>query len=379
MRPASPRIGSTLLLLVSLLISAIAGEAIARVLATRGVSHRGAETKHHFNIFRPDAVLGWALRRNWSGVHEKFDFSVHVHTDGSGFRATPAAPATGPALRILVVGDSFAFGWGVEDKETFAAVLARELGRVRPVEVINAGVPGYGPDQYWLFLRERGFALAPDLVLLAECGNDVDDLATNRIELDADRLPVRTSSLLRTITARGKMSYDNKALIPIPAFRFPGDGWLIDNSAFYNLLRFQTMRLWIAAAEGLALKWRARGELPAPHAPIATLPPDQIERGLAASWEFRLAYRGYLISAIEREAGARGIPLRMLLVEGVAAPVRAACTPDRCLDQATLFTNAQPEMYFPLDRHWTAAGHRAVGAALATWLGTDRALVDRGR
>ena len=33
-----------------------------------GRLHRGAETKHHFNIFRPDAVLSFALRPSWSGV-----------------------------------------------------------------------------------------------------------------------------------------------------------------------------------------------------------------------------------------------------------------------------------------------------------------------
>ncbi|TMA33058.1 MAG: hypothetical protein E6J87_11250, partial [Deltaproteobacteria bacterium] len=263
----SARAGSAVLLLVSLALCALAGEAIARFQAARGVSHRGGETKHHFNIFRPDGALGFALRPNWSGVHEKFDFSVQVHTDAAGFRAAPDAPAShvrSAPYRILVVGDSFAFGWGVEDGETFAAVLERRLARERPVAVINAGVPGYSTDQYWIFLHTRGFALAPDLVLLAECGNDVYELASNRMELDADRLPVRVSSLTRTITARGKMSFDNNALIPIPTFRFPGDGWLIDHSHFYNLLRFQTMRLWIAAVEGRSLAQRARGELPAP-------------------------------------------------------------------------------------------------------------------
>jgi lysophospholipase L1-like esterase len=369
---ASARAGTALLLLVSLLVCAIAGEGIARFQSTRGVSQRGSETKHHFNIFRADDVLSFALRPNWSGIQEKFDFSVHVHTNAAGFRAAegePAPGAHGDAQRILVVGDSFAFGWGVEDDQTFAAVLARGLARDHRVEVINAGVPGYSTDQYWLFLRERGFALAPDLVLLVECGNDVEELASNRIELDADRLPVRVSSLTRTITARGKMSFDNKTLVSIPTFRFPGDGWLIDHSHFYNLLRFQTMRLWITAVQGRAQEQRARGDLPPADAPIASLSPAEIERGLAGSADFRLAYHAYLLAAIEREASARGIALRRLLVEGNPEPIRATCDPAHCLDQTALFTRDEKEMYFPIDRHWTAAGHRIVGEALAAWLG----------
>jgi lysophospholipase L1-like esterase len=363
----SSRAGTAALLLVSLFVSLVAGEGLARLQSTRRVSQRGSETKHLFNVFRADSVLGWALRPSWSGRHEKFDFRVRVHIDAAGFRAMPQVAAP-DARRILVVGDSFAFGWGVEDDETFSAVLARALARDAPVEVINAGVPGYSTDQYWLFLRERGFALAPDLVLLVECGNDLDELASNRIELDAERLPVRVTSLARTITARGRMSFDNEKLLPIPTFRFAGDSWLIDHSHFYNLLRFQSMRLWIAAVEDRAREQRARGELPASGAPIGSLAPDAIERGLAGSAEFRSAYHAHLIAAIEREAHARGIALRTLLVEGTPEAMRAPCDVRRCLDQTTLFTSAAREMSFPIDRHWTPAGHRAVGEALASWL-----------
>jgi lysophospholipase L1-like esterase len=366
----SARGATALLLLVSLAVCAVAGEIATRFQTTRATSHRGDETKHHFNIFRSDPVLSFALRPDWSGVHEKFDFSVAVHTDAAGFRITGNPPAIDPprARRIIVVGDSFAFGWGVEDTEAFASVLERGLARERPVQVINAGVPGYSTDQYWLFLHGRGFALAPDLVLIAECGNDVPELASNRIELDEARLPVRVSSLTRTITASGKMDFVNESLRSIPTFRFPGDGWLIDHSHLYNLVRFQSMRLWAAALEGRAQQKRAVGELPAPEAPIPSLSPAEIERGLAGSEAFRLAYRAYLIAAIEREARERGIALRKLLAEGVSEPVRAACDPARCLDQTALFTYSTPGMYFSIDRHWTAAGHRAVGEALAAWL-----------
>jgi lysophospholipase L1-like esterase len=71
-----------------------------------------------------------------------------------------------------VLGDSYAFGYGVDDDETFAHRLAGLLrGRA---EVRNWGVPGYNLVQQVELLRERGRAAAPDLVVLALHPNDFE-------------------------------------------------------------------------------------------------------------------------------------------------------------------------------------------------------------
>jgi len=46
-----------------------------------------------------------------------------------------------PELRIVMLGDSFTFGWGIEDNETMASQLSR---LIKDAEVLNLGVPGYG-------------------------------------------------------------------------------------------------------------------------------------------------------------------------------------------------------------------------------------------
>jgi hypothetical protein len=66
-------------------------------------------------------------------------------------------------MRVAVFGDSFAFGSEAADDDTYAAVLGRELPRA---EVMNFGVPGYGPDQMLLRFREEGAAFHPDVVVL---------------------------------------------------------------------------------------------------------------------------------------------------------------------------------------------------------------------
>ncbi|MBI3315815.1 MAG: SGNH/GDSL hydrolase family protein [Candidatus Omnitrophica bacterium] len=81
--------------------------------------------------------------------------------------------------RILVLGDSVAFGDGVSAEETFSDQLENLLNRNRqnppgPVEVINTGIRGYNTYQELLLLKEEGLRYNPDLVLLCYVGNDAE-------------------------------------------------------------------------------------------------------------------------------------------------------------------------------------------------------------
>jgi lysophospholipase L1-like esterase len=98
-----------------------------------------------------------------------WEYSVRVGDDG--FRSVPAARLSGDA-RIVVLGDSYAFGFGVDDDETFAARLAGLLGG--RAEIRNWGVPGYNLAQQVELLRVRGREAAPDLVVLALHPNDFE-------------------------------------------------------------------------------------------------------------------------------------------------------------------------------------------------------------
>jgi lysophospholipase L1-like esterase len=70
-----------------------------------------------------------------------------------------------------VLGDSFAWGYGVEESERFSQLLEESL----EVEVINAGVSGYSTDQELLWYKDEGVKYETDLVVLAFTGNDVGD------------------------------------------------------------------------------------------------------------------------------------------------------------------------------------------------------------
>jgi lysophospholipase L1-like esterase len=340
-----------------------------------------------FNPYRPDGRLGFTLRPGARVRHVERDFAVTVAVNAWGMRGSERALSERrDGARILLLGDSFAFGWGVEQDETFGARFERLLTeRVGPVEVWSAAVPGWSTDQHYLYLRTRGLALDPDLVLLAAGENDLEELGFNRLSLDADRLPVRVEPLWRMIDAAGRMRYMGEREA-FPREPWPGEAWLKDHSLFYHWLRFRLARLSAAVTV-------RRGRPPAPEwlasdpgRPITRLPADDLQRALATSPEFRLRYHFFLLEAMERQAGARGIPLRTLLVahsgairpaDPVLAGLHAACAARRgtCFDSAQVIPAADvARSTFAHDPHWNREGHRLIGEALAGWLQDEPAL-----
>jgi hypothetical protein len=114
---------------------------------------------------------------------------ILVAVDDEGFRGPELRPSRA-GTRVVVYGDSFVEAETSALEETYVArlgaALARGLGR--PVEAVNAGVAGYGPDQEALRIDDEIGPLAPDLVVLALfAGNDYGDLMRDKLfRLGAD-------------------------------------------------------------------------------------------------------------------------------------------------------------------------------------------------
>lgn len=79
--------------------------------------------------------------------------------------------------RILILGDSFCWGFGVGDEHVFAELLENDLvERNHRFEVINSGVVGWSTDQEYLYLKREGMALSPEVVILVlYVNNDIPD------------------------------------------------------------------------------------------------------------------------------------------------------------------------------------------------------------
>lgn len=110
------------------------------------------------------------------GLDVKFQ-GARVTTNSCGMRGPDRPVRKEPGtFRIALLGDSFAFGWGVEYEQSFAHVLEgrlnEALGGAGRVEVLNFGVPGYSTFQEVAKLRETGLDFDPDLVLVYFIEND---------------------------------------------------------------------------------------------------------------------------------------------------------------------------------------------------------------
>ncbi|MFI5182249.1 MAG: SGNH/GDSL hydrolase family protein [Thermoanaerobaculia bacterium] len=122
-------------------------------------------------FLRPDARLGWRLREGWSGPFSLPQGTSQISISEQGLRDESYTPHAAPGRkRVLLLGDSFAWGFGVEKRESFDTLLEN---RLPGVEVVNEAVPGYGTDQELLLLEEQGLGFHPDLVLLLFHPNDL--------------------------------------------------------------------------------------------------------------------------------------------------------------------------------------------------------------
>jgi lysophospholipase L1-like esterase len=278
-----------------------------------------------------------------------------VRTGAAGFRAPdfPAAP-TPDRVRVLALGDSSTFGWGVEAEQAWPGrlpdALAHATGRAPgSFEVLNLGVPGYSTFQGRVLLERVALPLAPRLVVWSYLANDGAATGGSDAELYARRVSWIGSVL--------ELLHRSRA--------------------------YETLEAWIAAA---------RSALVPPETPD---PKDPHSRNIAGAAESRRN-----VEAAVELARTAGVPL-LLMAQCVRAPhsdtlaavAAQAGTPyldaTALLDAAVDGVAADPEMraererveaiygeklpaehpqlylFLPDRCHPTALGHRLVAEATA--------------
>ncbi|MEE8557419.1 MAG: GDSL-type esterase/lipase family protein [Myxococcota bacterium] len=123
-----------------------------------------------------DPDMGKRLRPGWTGT----EFGAPVQVNSHGLR-NPEVSWEKPVgrFRILALGDSWTFGFRMEEPTSYPRQLERILNGPpagRPVQVINAGVVGYSTAQEAAYLRVDGHRYRPDLVIVAFYPvNDTED------------------------------------------------------------------------------------------------------------------------------------------------------------------------------------------------------------
>ena len=264
-----------------------------------------------------DPELGWRYRPLARARHRDDGFDVAIEINAQGFRDRPfELPADRP--RIVALGDSLTFGWGVEAEEGFTSRLEDRLG----ADVLNLGVSGYGTDQELLLWEREGRALRPLVVLLTVCANDLEEIA-------------RPAAYGRS---KPWFSLRDGSL------RLEGTPGAASRLAEWSHLA-RSLRAWSVKR--------------------STPPLDAAERPGAE------ALQCALVARLAAEAQAGGARL-LVVIDGADAP--AACLRS---SSAWAVVDVRPALEaaarsgpvrFATDPHWTPHGHRAVAEAIASQL-----------
>lgn len=165
-------ISSITLFFISLLASLVVLEIVLQVTSQEGCRV-------------PDPVLHHSYRPHCRVHGASSEWNVQVQLNSLGLREEEIHRKVDDQVRILMLGDSFTIGWGVNNDQTFSALLERRLQEAgMNAEVINAGATSYSPILEYLYLREKGLELQPDIVIL---NFDMSDVQNDYFYLQAAR------------------------------------------------------------------------------------------------------------------------------------------------------------------------------------------------
>ena len=160
---------------------------LAAEVATRALYHPA----NLGQVIQFDERLGWSLKPDgYLHTVDTFrDFDYEIKINSLGLRDRELSKKKKPGItRILTLGDSFAFGTGVDAEWRFSDVLGRALDD--GVEVLNAAVAGWGTDQEMIYYEHLGRQFEPDVVILTVMiGNDVLNNLLDHLFLDTAPKP----------------------------------------------------------------------------------------------------------------------------------------------------------------------------------------------
>ncbi len=175
----SLEIKNAILVLVSLLFSLGAAEVALRI-----ADIPVAREPELIQWRQPSKELGWELIPNLNG---RGFLGSTIQINSHGLRGNELArDKAKDVYRILGLGDSFTFGYGLNHEETYLFKLGALLnGNEMSVEVINAGVIGYSLYQSLEYLKLKGIHYAPDLIIFFYY---IDDLTGITSQFDVARV-----------------------------------------------------------------------------------------------------------------------------------------------------------------------------------------------
>jgi hypothetical protein len=342
---------NTLVVIVSLLACLALVEVAIRTFAPQPTG----PSQFAFDPDRGDIpVPGQHGRRTLPGVYD------YTYANNSlGLRGQEIDRTDKARERVLFLGDSFTYGVGVSDEETFAAQVGQVLKAQKDgLELVNAGNPGSGTDYALKFYRTLGTALRPRLVALFFFASCFERNEWAKYYAVNEQGGIQETSLQNSVGSRKQLLSGNKFY-----------NWLISWSHTANLLKQFAIYLLL------------QGRLPGDSATTAVV--SHI-RNNGSSNEANIRITGILLGALRDAVVADKADFIVFYVpprENVAffrekgAPARDEAALGRITADLNIpFFSLTPvlaglnldvsQLYFT-EGHWNATAHKAVAAYAA--------------
>lgn len=303
-------------------------------------------------LYEPDPPRRYRIAPGFQGsISNQVEFDTEVSTNSLGLRGPEAGPKRG--LRVLALGDSFTFGVGAEQEETWPARLEKLLG----AEVLNAGAPGFGVPDAVAWYEAHGRQLDPDVIVLAVfLANDLQDASPGQPKVavvDGQLVvPGETGGLRR---------------------------WLYYHSHLFRLLKASVLEGGLRTLLGLREPWAVR-ELRSELALYSPDLPEELRAGAELTERAVARLRGKKVLAVLVPSLPQVDPERWnaVLAQLKLDPARHdPLRPNRLfremferhgipvLDLTETFRKAGSRIYYPIDQHLTPEGYELMAKAVA--------------
>ncbi len=300
-----------------------------------------------------DSGLGWKGRPSIRLRFHRPDFDALVETGPDGWRRANPAPPADAVTKVLFLGDSFTWGWGVSQGEVFTDELQRRLPST--VAVYNRGVNAFGTAQEYLLMERELGRTHYDEVVLMFFFNDV----RNNIDGRHGRRPYFA-------LAGDRLVPENQPATPLmsPLTRF-----LKDHVRSFQFIdyEFKTLRDQLEDGEDGDVEDGAGG----PDIDFHTLPgAAETERLLTAMQGLAQEHHaGFSVVWVPHRSELEQQPSAIPLIRAIRALVEDTCHRHDIplIDLAGPFsekTHAGTPLIFPHDEHWNPTGHRVAAEVL---------------
>jgi hypothetical protein len=315
-------------------ITFLVGEIFLRVLSPQETMYPRPEFSPHY---------GFQRHRGTPVVHEapgRWRFQYNINEYRYRGEAVPISNEY-PTQNVVVLGDSYSLGFGVQDGEEYPAVMKRALGS--DFEVINLGIGGWGLTQQIRRFYEFGQAYQPALVVLQFTSNDPQDNLTNRV----------------TAVEDGRFVF-NDSLAGVNRFKKYLSASLIQKSQLYNLFRDSAYRLFASRTIADAthdLEGRNTGE-------DRSVPVEErFHAELLEAFATDLTRRGtpLLLIAVNRDLGQ--FPFIWEEVQRLEAEDKLAYC------EVSDWLEGESDYDTPEGHLWGAKAHKLIGTGLASVVG----------